>query len=178
MSLSLLKRKLNSEFETADYADFADPERIAHSFPPHAFVPYKLLPLPTVSPLPATICGIRVICGLLLIFGFQVKSKRIADGKCDGILNVVVRSRRTRPKPRTRFAANEIIGYRGGPTFTRFPSQSCLNSELRVGPSRDAGSLDVRGRLDVSEGDERRGGKGNEACKAQLRSEFKQIFFG
>jgi len=32
---------LNSEFETADYADFADPERIAHSFAPPRFCPIR-----------------------------------------------------------------------------------------------------------------------------------------
>jgi hypothetical protein len=46
--------------KTADYADFADLER-------------KIGSLANISPLPAIICGIGVICGLPLVFGFQAK---------------------------------------------------------------------------------------------------------
>jgi len=56
--------------KTADYADFADLENRTPFSATHVFVPDKLVPLPTVSPIPAIICGIGVICGPTLIFGF------------------------------------------------------------------------------------------------------------
>src|ERR1700730_5642155 len=103
--------------------------------------------------------------------------KRVAEGKSDRVLDVVLRVRSPRRSPlrATRFSTDVIIGQCGVPALTKFPSQTCLNPELRVGPSRNAASSGAR--LDVSVINERRSIKANYTGNVQLGSDSKQGFF-